>query len=124
MRRLHGIGVDLLSRARVVRLIGRSPTKISNRLLSQAEQKVWRKRRFTPVLLARYLTAKEAFFKAIGGPWLGPDGFRNFEVHYLARGKFFVKSLLGNSYDICAMDGCFFQNDQWVGAQVILWDKG
>lgn len=124
MRRLHGIGVDLLSRARVLRLIGRSPKRISDRLLSQTEQKVWRKRRFAPVLLARYLTAKEAFFKALGGPWFGPDGFRDFEVHCLARGKFCVKALSGVPYKAYAVDGCFFQSDQWVGAQVILWDQG
>ena len=38
--------------------------------------------------LAMIFAAKEAAFKAIGAPWMGPEGFRRIKIHSLSSGMF------------------------------------
>ncbi len=70
---LIGIGIDLLSLARARGLLKRHGPSFFIRILSSVEKR--RKPVCSAFQLARYFTAKEAFFKSSGLPWTDLKGF-------------------------------------------------
>ena len=111
-----GIGVDLVDLRRVRRFLQDHP-KSFFRLLSPVEKKLWSARKPTALDFARLFAAKEAFFKALGGSWMGLEGFERFEVSCSRRSRFTVQSLPSGK---CG-EGRFFRVPNAVGAEVICW---
>ena len=75
------------------------------------------------LLFAKLLAAKEAFFKALGGSWMGLEGFQSIEIRLEAHNHFRVQSSLSGFRPPMKAEGQFFQDRERVGAQVILWDE-
>lgn len=69
-------------------------------------------------MLSRLFAAKEAFFKALGKPWMGVEGFSKIDVEFLAHNRFVATWNEKNKE--AKGSGCFFQHEKFVGAQVIL----
>lgn len=72
---LKGIGVDIVSVTRIRRRLNAVSSKEwKTRVLTPKEREVLKNcpRDWMALLLAKILTAKEAFFKASGQNWLGP----------------------------------------------------
>ncbi len=113
------VGVDILNPNKVARLFEHSPEKTLQNLFTPLERK-YVVGASKIARAARLLTAKEAFFKALNASWLGPDGFKNIEVKCLPGARFHVKSL---DSEVVEAEGCFFEREHLVGAQVILWNS-
>jgi phosphopantetheinyl transferase (holo-ACP synthase) len=115
-----GLGIDLISRERVRRFLKDHGRSRALRLLSETEKGVWRRRGFSLSVFSQFLAAKEAYFKACAGSWLGPEGFAGISVKLLPHRKFRVKSLRPEAAPGPEAGGCFFGAGPWVGAQVML----
>ena len=120
--RIRGIGIDLIDKKRIQKLIQRNPHSVIPSLFTKSEiRKIGRRNARFALLFA----AKEAFFKAVGGAWLGLENFPEIEVRYSARDHFQVESA---KYKVCLRDGTFaegqfFECGDLVGAQVTLWNS-
>jgi len=68
---IYGIGVDLVTIARLQKLISRFDNKIARKLLTADEYMFYETRQSKATFLASRFAAKEAFAKALG------TGFRN-----------------------------------------------
>ena len=138
-----GIGIDLLNLSKVKRLFHGHKKQAFQNLFTPSEQKILSQRpssqpssrgrrgnKFSPLpqgegqgegrmilRAARLLAAKEAFFKASSLTWMGPDGFKDIEVKCFPGSRFQVQSLIAP----VSGKGCFFEREQLVGAQVIVW---
>lgn len=111
-----GVGIDILSRKRAAKLIQNHSQKQLRTLLAPAE----RKKKITPLYLAKILCAKEAYFKAIEGSAMV---WSDLEVKVLPRQSFEVQSTRSKARQgVKKAQGSFFQSSAYVGAQVILWD--
>ena len=119
---LKGVGIDLVSLSRIRKFLNRHPSKISRRLLTKSERKKISSKRLSPVVLARLLAAKEAFFKAVGRSWMGLEGFGAIEIKGFAHGRFQVESKFPDGRFRKA-EGAFFGTQKFVGAQVTLWSE-
>lgn len=117
---LQGVGIDLVSLRRVKRLTsGRSSIQFRN-LLTSSEQKLLKgspRRRAS--VLAKIISAKEAFFKAAGLGWIGTHGWREFHVRLLRHGSFSIQTARQDAAFRAV--GSFFENAGRVGAMVTLW---
>lgn len=121
--RLAGLGIDLQSLARAEIFLKQHERKTVDRLLTAREKNRWRRVPMSPVLFSKIFTAKEAFFKALGRPWMGLDGFRNIEVTFLARDKFCVRTLERGGRSVRTGSGAFMRTPELTGAQVMIWEK-
>lgn len=84
---IHGIGCDLLERARVEALYQRYGDKLLQRVLTDAEQQQ-AKAQHSPVgRLSKYLAAKEAAFKALGVGRSHGLSWQDFSVGYRQGGQ-------------------------------------
>ena len=63
---ITGIGVDVVSVARVAKVLRRHPVRFPNRLLHFKEYEDYQAQRDPPRFLARRFAAKEAIVKALG----------------------------------------------------------
>lgn len=117
---LRGVGIDLVSLRRVKPLIsGRSSFQYRN-LLTSSEQKLLKgspRRRMS--ILAKIISAKEAFFKASGFNWMGTHGWREFQVRLLGHGSFSIQTAQQDA--ALRTVGSFFENSGRVGAMVTIW---
>ena len=111
-----GVGIDLLNLSRVKRLFRHPKKKSLKNLFTPSERKTLSGTQLA-IRAARLLAAKEAFFKASSSVWMGPGGFKDIEVRCFPGSRFQVKSLRTSS----SGEGTFFEKDQLVGAQVIVW---
>lgn len=116
---LKGVGIDILSTHRTNHLVKKRESFICKRMLTDKEVSVWRKSRFSAKHLTKLLTAKEAYFKALGGSWMGPDGFKSFQVTILDDVHFKVEHRGAKSPLKGA--GTFFCLGPRVGAQYLVW---
>lgn len=77
---LIGIGVDIVSLPRVARFLKDHSDRL-DRIFTVRERKLLAGRRSRVEPVARLLSAKEAIFKALGGSWMGIEGFRMIDVN-------------------------------------------
>ncbi len=119
-RGLKGVGVDLMRISRAREFLRQNKTDSVLRLFSKAEISALRGKRLTPDLFAKFFSAKEAFFKANGGAWMGLEGFSDIEVRCMAGGRFKVHSFAGKEIKGKA-EGNFFRGRGWVGARLVFW---
>ena len=119
-RTLKGVGVDLMRVSRAKKFLKKNGMKSVLRLFSKAELASLRGKRLTPVQFAKFFSAKEAFFKATGGAWMGFEGFSNIEVRCLPRDRFKVHSYAGKQIRGKA-EGNFLCGPGWIGARLVFW---
>lgn len=112
---LIGIGVDLLALDRARSLLKRHGSLFFYRILSPREKK--QKLKITPILLAKYFTAKEAFFKSSGLGWTDLQGFSGMWIRSM-RGNFFEMECTNPKIK---GQGHFFTKGQTWGAKVQAW---
>ena len=111
---LVGIGIDSVSWARMKRFIKEHSFSYLKRLLTPSEQNQFLKNSNPLPFFARCFAAKEAYFKALGGAWMGEAGFREIEVSLKGKKRFRI----GGKF---RSDGIFFQTQNGVGARVLVW---
>ncbi len=119
--RLVGLGIDLVALSRVKQFLKDHKRRAMDRLLTLSEKKQFSKKSPHVLTFSKIFAAKEAFFKAMGKPWMGLDGFKAIHVKLLPHGKFQVESLHFEGRSPLAATGSFFQCEGLVGAEVILW---
>jgi phosphopantetheine--protein transferase-like protein len=112
---VSGVGIDLISVPRIRQFLKTHAASKTARLLSPLEQKQFKSRKKSPLIFAKFFTAKEAFFKSLDKAWLGLEGFGAMEVRLLPAGRFKIRLLDGGG----EAEGCFFSFGHYVGAQVI-----
>ncbi len=112
---LVGIGIDLLSLDRARDLLSRHGTAFLKRILSPDERK--QKPSCSALQLAKYFTAKEAFFKSSGLSWTDLHGFTGM----------WISRMRGNRFEMACSDsslqgfGTFFKRGNIWGAKVQTW---
>ena len=116
-KEIIGVGVDSIAWTRVDRFLKDHPPEFTDRLFTKAEQNSFRltssKRRF----FARSVAAKEAFFKASGGFWMGGEaGFREIEIAMDGDSAFHIPGPFETK-------GEFFETPEGVGARVMIWKE-
>ncbi len=114
---LVGIGIDLLSLERARNLLKRHGRSFFDRILSQKEKS--KKPVLSPRQLARYFTAKEAFFKSSGLAWTDLNGFSGMWIKKI-KGKHFEMSCVNSELK---GEGEFFERAGIWGAKVITWKR-
>ncbi len=114
--RLVGIGIDSVSWARMKRFIKEHSFSHLKRLLTPAEQDQFLKDPDPLPFFARCFAAKEAYFKALGGSWMGEAGFREIEVNWQGKERFRI----GGKF---RSEGIFFQTQEGLGARVLVWQS-
>ena len=119
-RGLQGVGIDLMRLSRAQEFLKQNGLPSVMRLFSKSETAALRGKRLTPQLFARFFSAKEAFFKAVGGAWMGLEGFSEIEVERLPRDRFRVRSFAGKKVRGKA-EGNFLQGRGWIGARLVFW---
>ena len=114
---LIGIGIDSVAWSRMERFLNRHPPEWVERLLSPTEQNFFRVASQKLQFFARSFAAKEAFFKASGGFWLGTEaGFREIEIRMEEGPRFHV------ACDF-RVEGKFFHTPNGIGARVLVWNN-
>ncbi len=112
---LVGIGIDLLALDRARDLLKRHGNSFLKRILSPAE--LTKKPAYSALQLAKYFTAKEAFFKSSGLSWTDLQGFSGM----------WISRIRGNQFEMACSDpslqgfGTFFKRGKVWGAQVQTW---
>lgn len=119
--RLVGLGIDLVAVSRVKQFLKDHKRRALDRLLTESEKKLFSDKSLSALMFSKIFAAKEAFFKALGRPWMGLEGFGAIDVKLLPHGKFQVKSLHAEGPRPPEGRGSFFQCEGLVGAEVILW---
>jgi phosphopantetheinyl transferase (holo-ACP synthase) len=117
-----GIGIDVISVKRAKAFLKRHSAGAFERLLSSREKKRFKGRCLTPFLFSKLFAAKEAYFKAVGGTWMGLEGFSAIDVQ-MTGGKYFraeSSGLLGKKTG--RAEGIFFRFKELIGAQVVIWN--
>lgn len=112
---LIGIGIDLLSLERARDLLKRHGHSFFERILSLREKR--QKLSCSQLQLARYFTAKEAFFKASGLAWTDLKGFSGIWINQIQEKKFQMGCLDSRIKG----EGEFFKKGGIWGAKVIAW---
>ena len=120
-RGLKGVGVDLVQLSRARKFLKQNKVPSVLRLFSKSEITALRGKRLTPLVFAKFFSAKEAFFKASGGSWMGLEGFSNIEVQCLSSHRFKVRSFEGKEIQGRA-EGNFLRGRGWVGARLVFWN--
>lgn len=117
--RLHGVGIDVVSRHRVGQFVSRHRDAILKRFLNPSE------RRNSAGLdrdrLAELFTAKEAFFKACGESWMGLEGFRGMRITRRDGNRFEMEWKPARAARAYRGEGYFFRAGDLVGAQAMIW---
>ncbi len=114
---LVGIGIDLLSLERARELLSRHGRSFFDRILSPAEKR--KKLTCSPLQLARYFTAKEAFFKASNLAWADMDGFSGMWIESINEKHFKMRC----KYSDLRGEGTFFKTGRNLGAKVMTWKR-
>lgn len=84
------------------------------RLLSPSEQNQFLNESDPLSFFSRCFAAKEAYFKAVGGAWMGEAGFRDIEVQWDGKEGFHIQGEFQS-------EGIFFETQDGVGARVLVW---
>lgn len=84
---IYGIGIDVISVARVAAALQRFGDRFAQRILAERELQDFRRRKAPERFLAKRFAAKEAFSKAMGTGIRTPVTWRYIEVGHDRRGK-------------------------------------
>ena len=122
--KFKGVGIDLVSLVRIRRFLQENRSRAFQRLLTASEKKKFAGHFRDSIQFAKLFAAKEAFFKALGLRWMGLEGFQAMKVRTFARGRFQVESSHLPAAKHYGMTGTFFGEGDWVGAHVLLWERG
>ena len=115
--KLIGVGVDQVSWTRLQRFLETHSSEFVTRLLSPSEKENFLQNSHPLQTFARYFVAKEAYFKAAGGVWMGgASGFAEIEVD-CDEEKFYVRGKGVETH------GNFFDTPDGLGASVLVWKK-
>lgn len=120
--RLHGVGIDLLKLSRVKKFLKINGLKKTSTLLNPGELQQSRKAKNRILDFAKRFAAKEAYFKAWGGAWMGTRGFAALKVKLKSGAQFEVIPSDNYFPHFKPASGTFFRMDDFVGAQVIIWE--
>ena len=112
---LVGIGIDLLSLARAKDLLKRHGASFFTRILSPNEKK--QKPAVLAQQLARYFTAKEAFFKSSGLNWTDLKGFAGMWITKINGMRFEMECIDSRLWG----EGEFFKKSGMWGSKVVTW---
>lgn len=112
---LVGVGIDLLSLDRARALLKRHGRSFFNRILSLREKRSGLS--CSAVQLAKYFTAKEAFFKSSGLAWTDLNGFSGMWVDNIDKKNFEMGCVDSKLRGV----GKFFKCGKIWGAQVQTW---
>jgi len=115
---LIGIGVDLISWGRAKRFLARHSFQFVSRLLKPSERDVFLKTQTPVEFFARCFIAKEAYFKARGGEWMGEAGFRDIETVMEKKDRFRIRDRGFRT------EGHFFEVPDGIAAEVFVWKEG
>lgn len=115
-RKLSGIGIDSISWGRIERFLGQHSFPFIRRLLVPSEQEIFQKTSEPLQFFARTFAAKEAYFKARGGSWMGEAEFRGIEVVMEEGEKFHIRDEQVN-------EGTFFELPNGIAARVFVWGE-
>lgn len=111
---LVGIGVDTISWKRAERFLAHHSIEFAGRLLAPSEQATYQTVSRPVEFFARCFAAKEAFFKASEGSWMGESDFRNIEVLMEGKNRFRIRGGVQTK-------GQFFEVPDGMGARVVVW---
>lgn len=116
-KKLMGVGVDSISWTRLQKFLDTHSSEFVTRLLSPSEKKFFLQNPRPLQTFARYFAAKEAYFKAAGGIWMGgASSFSEIQVDCNEE-KFSVREEGVETY------GNFFSTPDGLGASVLVWKK-
>jgi holo-[acyl-carrier protein] synthase len=82
-----GIGIDLVNKERMERVIRRWGDRFLRRILTPREYRLCKKKPDFVGSVAVRFAAKEAAFKAVGSGWTGDVGWQDVEVQSESSGK-------------------------------------
>lgn len=117
---LRGIGVDLVSRARVKEFLSRHADYVRNRFLNFSERR--QAKCLSLEGFAELFAAKEAFFKACGEAWMGLEGFQSMRIKRRCGDYFQMEWRPGRCRrTVYRGEGYFFRSGDLVGAQAMIW---
>lgn len=117
---LQGIGVDLVSRARVGQFLSRHADYVRNRFLNTRERRTLK--HLSLENFAELFAAKEAFFKACGEAWMGLEGFRDMQIKRRSGDYFEMEWHPAQDPEkVYYGEGHFFRSGDLVGAQAMIW---
>lgn len=116
-----GIGIDLISFSRAKTFLEKHRRRVLGRLLTVREGRHYRKNTLSVLEFCRLFAAKEAYFKACGGVWMGLEGFSSIDVEPFGGGRFRASSATLRPKAGRDGEGCFFRHGDLVGAEVIVW---
>ncbi|MFA6599904.1 MAG: 4'-phosphopantetheinyl transferase superfamily protein [Candidatus Omnitrophota bacterium] len=120
--RCTGVGIDILARKRASVFLRRHGRRISGRLLSKRERAAFPGAKLTPLVFSRLFAAKEAYFKACGGTWMGLEGFSSIDVEFLSGRRFCAFSSSIRPRRGRTAEGVFFGTRDFIGAEILIWD--
>ncbi len=116
-----GIGIDLISFSRAKVFLRKHRQRILSRLLTSRESRRYRGGRLSVLDFCRLFAAKEAYFKACGGVWMGLEGFSSIDVECLDGDRFRAYSSSVKPKAGGGGEGCFFRYRDLIGAEVVTW---
>lgn len=117
---LRGIGVDLVSCARIRQFLSRHGDYVRKRFLNVSERRSFG--RLSLRDFAELFTAKEAFFKACGESWMGLEGFQGMRMKRGPGDHFEMEWRPARARKtVYRGEGHFFRSGDLVGAQAMIW---
>jgi len=122
-RKPVGIGIDILSRKRADAFLERHRNRILERLLTVQEKERYLAsgRKMSPLLFTKLFAAKEAYFKACGGDWMGIEGFGKIDIAVTRSDAFTADSDIIQPPVPGVSAGAFITHPQYVIAEVVIW---
>lgn len=114
---LIGIGVDIISWDRIERFLACHSFEFVKRLLKPSEQAAFLNAHAPARFFARCFVAKEAYFKARAGKWMGEAGFRGIETLMEDEDQFRIIS------NDSRTEGRFFETSEGITAEVFVWKE-
>ena len=121
MRKIIGVGIDLISIDRIRGFLKKHRARSRKELLSPPELSRFKNRRISPPTWSRYFSAKEAYFKTLDLPWLGREGFQHIDIQPVSDDSF-QACWLEKGRKKWAAEGCWGFAGNHVVAQVIRWN--
>jgi phosphopantetheine--protein transferase-like protein len=119
--RCAGIGIDVTAIDRAKAFLSKHKDRVVEKMLSQKEKKKYRLKKLTSLEFSRLFSAKEAYFKACGGTWMGVEGFSAIDIEVLSENVFKATSKTIRPPEGGRAEGIFFRTKQLMGAEVLIW---
>ena len=118
---LVGIGIDVVSLSRAKLFLEKHRERAVRKILTAREARRFPGKKLTVEQFSRLFAAKEAYFKACGGTWLGLEGFASIHVEPVSDKHFRAASARIRPAEGGKAEGVFFSGPGLVGAEVVIW---